>query len=163
VESVAGLPGQGLHVVLGTGKNLAPSAVVSNSEPAPEDQPSPIAALAKARTLRVTTKTTFFNPFVLEKELLNDMEFRVLGLSVVNGYKGGELVVNVNRPLFTYDWTYSVSDSRTGMVLATGKVTAMDGARAAKGIAKKLIQEFEKARAVQAVQSNPEEALAVQQ
>lgn len=161
--SVAGLPGQGLHVALGTGKNLASPAVVSNSEPTPEEQPSPIAALAKARTLRVTSKTTFFNPFVLEKELLNDMEFRVLGLSVVNGYKGGELVINVNRPLFTYDWTYSVSDSHTGIVLATGKVTAIDGSHAAKGIAKKLIQEFEKARAVQAAQLNQEEAQAVQQ
>jgi hypothetical protein len=91
------------------------------------------------------------------------MEFRLLGLSVVNGYRGGELLVTVNRPLFTYDWTYSVSDSHTGIVLATGKVTAMDGARAAKGIAKKLVQEFEKARVVQAAQENPQEALSVQQ
>jgi len=163
VESVVGLSTQGLHMALGTGKNLSPSAVVSNAEPAPGDQTPPIAALAKARTLRVTTKTTFFNPFVLQKELLDNMEFRLLGLSVVNGYKGGELLVTVNRPLFTYDWTYSVSDSHTGIVLATGKVTAMDGARAAKGIAKKLVQEFEKARAVQTAQENPQEAMNAQQ
>jgi len=163
LESVAGLAGQGLHLALGTGKNLVTTAFTSNSEPAPEGQPSSITAIAKARSLHVTTKTTFFNPAVLEKDLLNNMEFRVLGLSVVEGYKGGELLVTVNRPLFTYDWTYSVTDSRTGIVLATGKVTALDGARAAKGIARKLIQEFEKARAVQAAQVNPEEALASRQ
>jgi hypothetical protein len=162
LESVVGLAGQGLHVALGTGKNLAPTSVVSNSEPAPDESPSSIAVLAKAHTLRLTTKTTFFNPSVLEKDLLNDMEFRLLGLGVVDGYKGGDLMVMVNRPLFTYDWTYTMSDSHTGAVLASGKVTALDGARAAKGIARKLILEFEKARAVQAAQVNPEEALVVQ-
>jgi hypothetical protein len=39
----------------------------------------------------------------------------------------------------------------------------MDGSPAAKGIAQELIQEFEEARAVQAVQINQEEALVVQQ
>jgi hypothetical protein len=173
--SVAGLPAQGLHVALGTGKNLSPSAVVANAERAPEQQsttegqPGPdgqaasIATLAKARTLRVITKTVFFNPSVLQEDLTDDSEFRILGLSVANSFRGAELLVTVNRPLFTYDWTYSVNDPQTGAVLATGKVTAMDGARAAKGISRKLVQEFEKARAVQAAQENPQEALSVQQ
>jgi hypothetical protein len=50
--------------------------------------------------------------------------------------------------------TYSVSDSHTGTVLATGKVIAIDGPHAAQGVARKLVQELEKARAVQAAQAS---------
>lgn len=109
--------------------------------------------------MRVASKTTFFTPFMLEQELLNNTELRALGLNVVSGYSGGELLVTVDRPLFTYDFTYSLSDSHTGIVLATGKVTALDGPHAAPGIAKKLVEELEKARASQAAPANPQEAL----
>jgi hypothetical protein len=164
VESIAGLAGQGLHVALGTGKNLAPPAAIPNSGPVPEEQPTPTMALVVARSLRVTSKTTFFTPFMLEKELLNNAEFRALGLNVIDASRGqGELLVSVDRPLFTYDFTYSVSDAHTGLVLTTGKVTAIDGPHAAQGIATKLVQELEKARALQAAQENGQGALSEQQ
>lgn len=67
VKSVAGLPAQGLHMALGTGKNLAPPLAITDSGPAPEEQPTPIAVLAEARTLRVTSNTAWFNPFMLQK------------------------------------------------------------------------------------------------
>jgi hypothetical protein len=161
-ESVAGLPAQGLHTVLGTGKNLEPPALVPNAGPAREEQNSPATALATARTLRVTSKTTFFTAFMLEQELLNNKEFRDLGLNVVNGHSGGDLLVNVDRPLFTYDFTYAVSDAHTGIILATGKVTAIDGPHAAQGIASQLVQALEKARALQSAQGNGQQALSVQ-
>jgi hypothetical protein len=163
MESVAGLPAQCLHMALGTGKNLTWPTVISNQGPSPEEQPIPITSLARARTLRVTSKTTFFIPFMLEKELLNNAEFRALGINVLDDRGGGELLVNVDRPLFTYDFTYSVSDSHSGIVLATGKVTAIDGPHAAQGIAKKIVLELEKARALQAAQANREEAPSAQQ
>jgi len=157
VESVAGLASQGLRLRLGNGKNLMPPAAVSNSVTTPDGQAATLAALANAQTLRVTSKTTFFTPFMLEKELLNDSEFRALGLNVVSGYAGGELLVTVGRPLFTYDFTYSVSDARTSVVLATGKITAIDGPHAAQGIAKNLVRELERARALQPAQSNTQD------
>jgi hypothetical protein len=73
-------------------------------------------------------------------------------MNVIDGSKGGDLLVEVDRPLFTYDFTYSVADSRSGAIVATGKVTAIDGPHAAQGIARKIVQELEKARAVQAAQ-----------
>jgi hypothetical protein len=163
VESVAGLPAQGLRTALGNGKNLIPPATTPNLQAVQDGQSAPITALASARTLRVTSKTTFFTPFMLEKELTDNAEFRALGLNVVNGIRGGELLVNVDRPLFTYDFTYSVSDSYRGIILATGKVSAIDGPHAAAGIATKLVQELEKARALQAVQANGQEAVNAQQ
>jgi hypothetical protein len=99
---------------------------------------------------------------MLQKELLNNQEFRALGINVLDGYQGGELLVNVDRTLFTYDFTFVVSDAHSGSVLITGKVTAIDGPHAAEGIAKKLVQDLEKARAVQAVPANQPEAASAQ-
>jgi len=162
-ESVAGLQAQGLRVALGAGTNLSPSADGPEQRPASKDDRAPLAALAKARTLSVITKTTFFNPGNLDKELLSSEEFRLLGMSVAGNTRTSDLMVKVDRPLFTYDWTYSVNDSYTGTTYATGKVTALDGGRAAKGIARKLIQDFERARVAQAADTNPREASASQQ
>jgi len=163
VESVGGLPAQGLHLTLGAGRNLALPAVVPSLVSTREEQPNSITALANARTLRVTSKTTFFSPFMLEKELLSNPEFRALGISVLDGIRGGELLVNVDRPLLTYDFTYSMSDTRSGLVLATGKVIAIDGPHAAEAIAKELVQEVQKARAGQEAQANQQEALSGRQ
>jgi hypothetical protein len=157
-ESVVGLSSQGVRMAMGSGKNLAMPGVLPNPGAVPEEI-TPITALAKARTLRVTTRTTYFTPFMLEKELLNNSEFRNLGIRVLDGVQGGDLSVTVDRPVFTYDFTYSIKDSRTGTVLATGKVTAIDGPHAARGIAKKVVQELEKARAVQATQAIRQGAL----
>jgi hypothetical protein len=162
IDTLAALTAQGLRTALGNGKNLKPMATSHNFFGA--EPPNPINALASARTLRVNTKTTYFTPFMLQKELMNNAEFLTLGLSVVNGDQGGELLVEVDRPLFTYDFTYSVSDSHTGIVVATGKVTAIDGPHAAQGIAEKLVREFEKGRALQqAAQANGQEAMNAQQ
>ena len=87
------------------------------------------------------------------------MSGRALGISVLDGIRGGELLVNVDRPLLTYDFTYSMSDTRSGLVLATGKVTAIDGPHAAEAIAKELVQEMQKARAGQEAQANQQEAI----
>lgn len=156
--SVAGLPAQGLHVSLGNGRNLTPPRRFPNFETAAEPL-LPATALAQARSLRVTSTTSFFTPFMLEKELLDNDQFRSLGLNVVNGFKGGDLLVSVGRPLFTYDFTYSVSDSRSGIIVATGKVTAVDGPHAAKGISQRLVAELESARGMQAAPINSQGSL----
>jgi hypothetical protein len=154
IESVLGLAAQFKRTALGSGKNLSLPKVFPKAAGALAEEANPIATLAKARALRVTSRTTYFTPFMLERELLNNLDFRRLGMNVVRSNRGGDLTVEIDRPLFTYDFTYSVMDSRTSTVLATGKVTAIDGPHAAGGIAKKLVQEFERARTLQVVPAN---------
>jgi hypothetical protein len=153
VESVLGLAAQFKRTALGTGKNLSLPKTVPNVGRALAEDANPVATLAEARSLRVTSRTMHFTPFMLEKELVNRSEFRELGMNVVRGSRSAELTVEVDRPLFTYDFTYSVMDSHASTVLATGKVTAIDGPHAAQGIAMKIVQELEKARTLQAVQA----------
>jgi S1-C subfamily serine protease len=146
LESVAGLPAEGRRTALGSGKDLTPPTVVARSGPAQNESASPATALGNAHSLRVTSNTTFFSPFMLEKELMSNARFRALGLNLVNGFRGGDLLVNVDRPLFTYDFTYSVTSAPTGVVLVTGKITAIDGPHAAQGIAQRLVEELENAQ-----------------
>jgi len=161
VQSVAGLPGQGLHRALGSGKSLMPPDLISNSGLTWGDPITPALALATARTLQVTSHTVYFTPFMLEQELLNNADFRSLDIDVMESNQGWELVVNVDRPVLTYDFTYTVSDSHSGSVLAMGKVTAIDGPHAAHEISKKLVQELQKSRASHPSQANQAEALSV--
>jgi len=163
-QSVAGLPSLGFgRTALGNGKNLTLPHTAPNVEAAAEGPSVPATALARARSLRVTSTTSFFTPFMLEKELMDNAQFRALGVNVVNGFKGGELLVTVERPLFTYDFTYSVSDVQTDIVMATGKVTAIDGPHAAQGIARKLVTELEGARGMQAAPVNSQGTLGMRQ
>jgi hypothetical protein len=157
LESIAGLPMERRVTALGSGKNLTLSAVSPRSEPADDKRSTSVTSFANAQSLRVTSNTTFFSPFMLEKELLGNSEFRVLGLGIVNGFRGGDLLVNVDRPLFTYDFTYTVTNAQTGVVLATGKITAIDGPHAAQGIAKVIVRELEKARGLRAAEPNLKE------
>jgi hypothetical protein len=152
VESVLGLAAQFKRTALGTGKNLRLPKTIPNFGRALAEDANPVATLAKTRSMRVTSRTMYFTPLMLEKELVNRSEFRELGINVVRGSRNAELTVEVDRPLFTYDFAYSVMDSGTRTILATGKVTAIDGPHAAQGIAVKIVQELEKARTLQAVQ-----------
>ena len=147
-ESVAGLAAQGLKKAPGNGKRLKPLATMHDYYGAPaEEAVDPPQTPVSARTLSVASRTTFFTPTLLEKELLDDARFRALGINVVTGYVTGDLVVIIDRPLLTYDFTYSVRDLQRGSVLTRGKVTAIDGQHAAQKIAQKLVPDLEKSRA----------------
>jgi len=152
-ESILGLAAQYKRTPLGSGKNLELPRPVSDAASAPREDANPYMALIKARTVEVSSRTVYFKAHMLEKELVNNAEFRHLGLNVVRGGHKADLAVEIDRPLLTYDFTYSVADGRTGAIVATGKVTAIDGPHAAPDMAKKLVLELEKARAVHATET----------
>jgi len=160
LATVAGLPGEGGLTALGSGRNLVPPVASPRSGSPDQEQLPGNAALAHAHSLRVRSNTTFFSPFMLEKELMGDSQFRALGLELVNGYQGGDLLISVDRPLFTYDFTYSVTSARSGVLLLTGKVTAIDGPHAAEGIAKRLVKLLGEARGLKAAADQNQVAIA---
>jgi len=88
----------------------------------------------------------YFTPETLEKELVTQKDFEKLGLTLVKDMRLADLLISIDRPLFTYTFTYSVTDSKTSIVLDSGKVTAVDGAAAAGKIAKLLVSKWAKIR-----------------
>jgi hypothetical protein len=57
-----------------------------------------------------------------------------------------DVIVEVDRPLFTFTFTYKIIDRSNGMLLTTGKITAIDGNAAAPILAKRIVEDIKKAR-----------------
>ncbi|MBS1812689.1 MAG: serine protease [Acidobacteria bacterium] len=147
VQSVAGLAAATNGTALGAGTFLRPptkaeapaSAAIANT--IPEDQ------LRGAKTIRIRSNTEFFSASQLETKLINMPEFKALKLLLIDDYRGGDLVIEVDRPLFTFDFTYKVTDTRTSVILASGKVTAWDSVTAAPELAKQIVKKLQAPRA----------------
>lgn len=109
----------------------------------------PKTLLRRARTVYVSSGTSFFEPVQLQNALRKREEFDVWGMTIIDGWDKrqiADVVVQIDRPLFTYTFTYQITHRSTGIVLATGKIIAFDGNDAAPMLARKIIEEVKKAR-----------------
>ena len=110
---------------------------------------NPADLLRAARTVFVRSETVFLTPDQLENDLRERKEFGALGLMVVKDPKVADLIIDLDRPVFTYTFTFTVSSSQTSVLLMSGKVTAFDGNFAAAKIAKEFLKQLGAARSVQ--------------
>ena len=105
--------------------------------------------LRKARVVFVTSNSDFFEPVQLQNELRKRAEFDEWQMAIVDGWAKhdvADIIIAVDRPLFTYTFTYVVTNRSNGIVLATGKVTAWDGNAAAPKLASRILDEIKVAR-----------------
>lgn len=85
-------------------------------------------------------------PNQLENELRNRPEFTAMGLVLVRDMKAADLIIDLDRPVFTYTFTYTVTNPESSVLVTSGKVTAFDGNLAAPNIAKELVKRLTAAR-----------------
>jgi hypothetical protein len=112
---------------------------------------SPAALLRRARTFYVSSNTSFFTPELLQFELQKRTEIEEWGYAIVDGWGNREIadvLVEIDRPLFTYTFTYKLTSRGSGIVLAVGKVTAFNGNAAAPRLAKKIVKDIQLARSL---------------
>ena len=110
---------------------------------------SPKALLRRARVVYVDSSTTFFEEELLQNALRKRKEFETWQLAIVDGYDKrniADVIINIDKPLFTYTFTYKITERNNGIVLAMGKVTAFDGNFAAPKLAKRIIEDMKVAR-----------------
>ena len=110
---------------------------------------SPKALLRRARVVYVYSNTDFFEDVQLQNALRKQPEFETWQMAIVDGWGKrdvADVVIEIDRPLFTYTFTYKISNRSNGIVLATGKVTAIDGNIAAPMLAQRVIEEMKVAR-----------------
>jgi hypothetical protein len=122
---------------------------LASEESAKIAESSPPALLRRARTIFVYSDTDFFEEVQLQNALRNRAEANAWQLAIVDGWDKrsiADIVIDIDRPLFTYTFTYKVTHRSTGIILATGKVTAFDGNAAAPKLAEKIIEEIRSAR-----------------
>jgi len=146
IETVIGLADGTGHYDMGNGAQLQMPASPPSLSSAAVASSNAQEILRAARTLHIVSRSMYFTPDSLEKALAGQKDFNSLGLTIVRDARVADLLVTVDRPLFTYTFTYSVTDPRTSRLLDSGKVTAIDGGAAAARIAKQLVSKWAKAR-----------------
>ena len=146
IESVIGLADATGNLALGSGAALQMPANRPPPSSAALASANPQDILRAAKTLHIATRSMYFTPETLEKELAKQKDFDKLGFVLVKDPRLADLLISIDRPLFTYTFTYSVVDSKTSIVLDSGKVTAIDGGSAAGTIAKQLVGKWAKVR-----------------
>ncbi len=110
---------------------------------------NPQVALAGVKIFFVSSSTSFFSSVQLENALRKRAEFSTWQMALLDGWEKSKIadaLIEVNRPLFTYTFTYKITHRGTGVILASGKITAFDGNAAAPKLAGKIIEEIGKAR-----------------
>lgn len=99
----------------------------------------PKAILRNARIFYIYSYSDLINEEMMQNAFMKMPEFEKWKLLIVEKQDAADVLINVEHDLFTFDYRYSMTDRRTNIVLATGKVTVWDGNIASKKFAKMII------------------------
>jgi hypothetical protein len=141
IDSVLGLPDSGRRIALGSGGSLQMPAATTSAVPQSSASiagAKPQQILKDAKTIYIHSKTSFLTVDTLDRALTKQKDWPKLGLTIVQDSRVADLLIEIDRPLFTYVHTFVIIDKRTSIVLDSGKVTAFDGTIASGGIEKLL-------------------------
>jgi hypothetical protein len=139
-QSSTVLEGSGQKQIL---KNTKPIYIQSDNAFLTPDM---LELLKNARTISIQSDTAFLTPDMLQRSLAIQKDWGELGLTIVGDPRAADLLIKVDRIIFTHVHTYVISDKKTTIVLASGQVTAFDGIIASGGIAKEIVEIFDAAR-----------------
>jgi len=122
--------------------NASPARAQQNA-PAGEAvrRASPAEVLRSAQTIFIRTKSVYFKPAALEQALLDRSETQQWGLVISREETDADLIIEVDRKLFTNRFVYSVIDPRTQRVLLGGKIGSLGGSvekQIANGFVKRM-------------------------
>lgn len=108
------------------------------------------AILRSARSIFVESHTIWMKGNLLQDALYVRPEMREWGMKIVDDRHGADIYVDVTRPFLTYDWIFKMINPKTGTVLGTGRVTAIDGPAAAQRLAIDIVNQIRNTRPVPA-------------
>jgi hypothetical protein len=114
------------------------------------------AALKNARTIFICSQTEFLNNSTMQRALFNQKDWEKLGLNILSNISDADLQLQINRVVFTHIHTYILTDRKSGVVLASGRVRAIDGVVASGPMAEQIVKVLSAARVpASATSSNP--------
>ena len=106
----------------------------------------PKGILRNAKVFYIYSSSELIKDKMLKNALLKMPEFEKWKLVIVEEAKLADIEINVEHDLFTFDYRYEMTDRRTRILLATGKVTVWDGKIASKKFAKTIIEKLKPGR-----------------
>ena len=102
---------------------------------------APVDVLRSAQTIFIRTKSAYFKPAALEQALLDRNEIQAWNMVISRDETDADLIIEVDRKLFTNRFVYSVIDPHTNRVLLSGKIGSLGGTvegQIANGFVKRL-------------------------
>ena len=109
----------------------------------------PVILLREARSLYVHSGSTRFRVEAVQEGFGKNRGFEELGIVFVDRPSRADLKLRVGRPVFTFDFTYQLTDRRTGVVLAGGRFTAADAKLGIQRIVATIVGKLSSARQAQ--------------
>lgn len=85
----------------------------------------PATILRRARFVYVSSNSAFVNAQEIEDSLRKRKEFQAWGMVVTRNYGDADLALTVTRKAFTRRFTFTVIDTRTQEVVASGKMRSV--------------------------------------
>ncbi len=126
--------------VLPRGALTAPRATPSRNLDEVRTTPTdPAELLQTCRTIFVESHTIWMKGNLLQDALYVRPELREWGIRITDDRSAADLYIDITRPFLTYDWVYKMVNTRTGAVVGTGKVLAIDGSAAAQRLAVDIV------------------------
>ncbi len=83
--------------------------------------------LRSAKSILIRTKSVFFKPAALEQALLDREEFENWGFQVTREEADADLIIEVDRKIFSNRFVYVVLDPTSTRVLLGGKIGSLGG------------------------------------
>lgn len=120
------------------------TVLCANQAPA-QQRPTANELLRSAKTIYVTSTSILVRPAVIESKLRKRSEFQRLGLLITRDPAEADLVLEVRHDVFT-KYVFTAIDTRTNIVVASGKLSSLGGTVAGK-VAKRFMKQVMKARA----------------
>jgi Trypsin-like peptidase domain len=141
---------EGIAYSKGEGLRLQSETAALANAPKAALPPGGIAEIVRnARTVSLYATGSLIPVTPVEKKLLESKEFQAWGLVVLKDeYNNADLLIHLDRPVLTWDFTFSITDPKTNAVVGSGKVIAWDGVRAAPGLAEEIIKRLKTYRPV---------------
>lgn len=110
---------------------------------------TPADLLRSFKSIRVETKTVYIKKGVTEGALFKELQKKHLDLDIaIKTDSSAETVLSIERQAVwpMWDYSYRLEHPSSGIVLAAGKVKAIDGGSAAKQIAERIVQRIAEVR-----------------
>ncbi|MDQ6785499.1 MAG: S1C family serine protease [Acidobacteriota bacterium] len=107
----------------------------------------PKAMLRNAKVFYISSDAELITSTMMQNALQKMPEFEKWKLVIVENKSDlADILISVDHQLYTFDYRYSMTDRRTNILLATGKVTVWDGKIASQKFAKMIITKLRQLR-----------------
>jgi len=104
----------------------------------------PVTALKAAKSIYVTSSSLLVGSSVVEDKLQKRPEFSQLGLVITRDLDSADLILQLDHDVFT-KYVYTVTDRKTAILVAAGKMSSLGGTVAGK-VAKRFLEQVQEAR-----------------